>query len=493
MPTNRAITRALDIPEILLRIGSFIPLWDGRSFPDSSPYPTLEPKTLISCILVSKLWHQAFLPFLWCHYDSDYMQGLISEETLRQYGVLFRTMRVLDRDSLISLGCVVNLIELTIRQTRSGPPKGGPPGPLVRLNPQLQKLDWCGESPFRVLDVQDFNLLTNLRCLRLSYWKCTEGQLARLLRTLAGSLRELELGLMRIIPTEELNSTPQSSPLPSAIEAIDNHDEVRTEAGQQQTAGDDNWELPHLESIATWITSCVHFTDLIKRCPNLKTLTVSLHTSQDTPSLADGIRIYCPRLESLHFHNFMPSHPTDVLVRNCSTTGLRKLELDARGTEDDDLVSAILQHAATLEDLKVVRSCGEIDVPCYLRLLVGCEFLKVFSLLMGSGSTTLSHDFFETLKGQHWGCRRTLEQLEFGLEACSEVEEDPADIRMMQELSSITPVLGWYISQQEQEQEQEQEVDISSMSKTKLRQAFEMTQGLESLKTMILDDVEFRR
>ncbi|KAG0196192.1 hypothetical protein BGX33_001956, partial [Mortierella sp. NVP41] len=264
---------------------------------------------------------------------------------------------------------------------------------------------------------------------------------------------------------------------------VDNNGEDKemdgTGSGQQQTAGDDDWEMPHLESISSTLTLPLypHFANLVKRCPNLKMSSSTLDVHLDKTGLADSFKIYCPRLETLVLSSSLPSDHATVLIRNCSMAGLRELEVHIHGDGDeDDLVSAILQHAETLEALRIYRSQGDCDIPPYLRLLVGCKSLRAFSLFMHLEDAVL-------------GSRKTLEQVEFGSEFCCGGAENPSDVAMMQELSSTTPVMGWYGAQQEQEQD----AIVSDMNKTRLRHAFEMIQGMECLETMTLGEVEFRR
>ncbi|KAF9080607.1 hypothetical protein BGX23_001912 [Mortierella sp. AD031] len=215
-------------------------------------------------------------------------------------------------------------------------------------------------------------------------------------------------------------------------------------SGQQQTVGDDDWEMPYLESISSALTLPLypHFADLVKRCPNLKTFSSTLGVHLDKTGLADSLSTYCPRLETLVLSSSLPTDHATVLIRNCSMAGLRELEVHIHGDGDeDDLVSSILQYTETLEDLRIYRSRGDCEIPPYLRLLVGCKSLRAFSLSMRI--MKLSHEnLFEILKTQPWGSRKALELVDFGFEFCSGGAEDPNDAAMMQELSSSTPALG---------------------------------------------------
>ncbi|KAG0340472.1 hypothetical protein BG005_003188 [Podila minutissima] len=54
----------LDIPEILILVTSFVPVWDKSRYFKFSPQH-------LSCALVSKLWRQASLPHLWAVYTTE--------------------------------------------------------------------------------------------------------------------------------------------------------------------------------------------------------------------------------------------------------------------------------------------------------------------------------------------------------------------------------------------------------------------------------------
>ncbi|KAF9094318.1 hypothetical protein BGX27_001475 [Mortierella sp. AM989] len=70
-PPTRASINPLDIPEILHRIGQFLPLW---LFADQEYKPQFIPKTLIRCISVSRNWYNVMSPILWYLYDDTLMR-----------------------------------------------------------------------------------------------------------------------------------------------------------------------------------------------------------------------------------------------------------------------------------------------------------------------------------------------------------------------------------------------------------------------------------
>ncbi|KAF9079528.1 hypothetical protein BGX23_003819, partial [Mortierella sp. AD031] len=87
----------LEIPEILIRIGSFLPLWNDEVIIPPSQVPFFDPKTPLACVPVSKLWRQTLLPVLWYCYDCVHMHS-VPQDIVALYSLYFRVMRVFEED-----------------------------------------------------------------------------------------------------------------------------------------------------------------------------------------------------------------------------------------------------------------------------------------------------------------------------------------------------------------------------------------------------------
>ncbi|KAF9347481.1 hypothetical protein BGX26_001032 [Mortierella sp. AD094] len=75
-PPTTAPVNPLDIPEILHRIGQFLPLW---IYSDHGYKPQFVPKTLVRCASVSRHWHNVMSPILWYLYDDTLMNTVPRE------------------------------------------------------------------------------------------------------------------------------------------------------------------------------------------------------------------------------------------------------------------------------------------------------------------------------------------------------------------------------------------------------------------------------
>src|SRR5690348_5412983 len=106
----------LDIPEILTRIGLFLPLWvdskNNISSPTSERRTHFKPHTFLTCASVSKTWRQAFLPILWHRYDCILMKS-VPQETVAINSPHFRVLQIFNNDAT-AFQCV-DLVDLTIR------------------------------------------------------------------------------------------------------------------------------------------------------------------------------------------------------------------------------------------------------------------------------------------------------------------------------------------------------------------------------------------
>ncbi|KAG0195902.1 hypothetical protein BGX33_002387 [Mortierella sp. NVP41] len=102
-----------EIPEILIRIGSFLPLWNNDVLIAQSQDQRFDPKTLLVCVSVSRLWRQNLLPVLWYRYDCAHMHA-IPQDIVALYSPHFQVMKVFEEDNT-PFQCA-DLIRLTIER-----------------------------------------------------------------------------------------------------------------------------------------------------------------------------------------------------------------------------------------------------------------------------------------------------------------------------------------------------------------------------------------
>lgn len=502
-------TKPLEIPEILALVGSFLALWEC-AFPFLQGWRAYVflPKTICICLRVSKLWYKTLLPILWHGFWATLSMQRVPVAAVRRHShhlrILCLNHEAYFKFNLSQFNCT-NLTYLDIyvgedcrkeRRPRSqGRRERKQPAPrakvplldgkhFLRSNPLLKTLRWQGATvPALPLDPEDFVGLRYLEDLCLERWDCSDGRLMQVLRIVSGKLRKLTLGELYAV-------RPRDFPTPQQGEES---------CRGSKTGVDDAQEGLRLDKVEYLRWRCDkpgndYLPDLVKCCPNLRTFDIYVdHEVWDSARLADNFRTNCLNLGTLILSSAVQSHQAEALIRRCSSSGIRKLDIGFSGTEES-LVLAILQHAATLEDLCVDESYFRLRLTDYLdprlpvdslclRLLVGCTSLKRFSLKMGI-IRGIHQGVLNALQQQIWGCRG-LQVLEFqyGFTLWSQqlTETDK------QEMASLLFVMGWMEYRDLHLQERVFNLDI-------LEAAFGLVrrQGLELLDDLILDGVIFR-
>ncbi|KAF9906051.1 hypothetical protein EC991_001059 [Linnemannia zychae] len=336
---------------------------------------------------------------------------------------------------------------------------------LLRANPLIQKLHWSGtEDATLSLDPDDFAGLKTLQDLWLENWTCTEGRLLDVLETVSRTLKRLRLGRIRGIQQEnDRNGKDSGSDSTKDIMRLD-----RLE-----------WLRSHGEK-----ASVAFLAELVKHCPNLRTLELNVKEIWNFDGLASNLRTYCPLLDTLDISSPLRLLSFKTLLRNCSMAGLRTIRV-TDSCNEIELVSDILHHASTLEDLQINRSNMRMDGSHFLRPLTECTNLKRFSL--NSNFCWFTPDILDTLKQQRWGCRATLQELDLNFEFFGKYYKAmKADIQALEELLLK---FGW-----EKVRRRDREDELAHVAK--IQKAFELIQFQElesSLRVLILDDVAFRR
>ncbi|KAK3847616.1 MAG: hypothetical protein J3R72DRAFT_431771 [Linnemannia gamsii] len=511
---------ALEIPEILSLVGSFLPLWEHTS-PQYSENGTFvfNPNPLCTCLQVSKLWNRTLLPILWHGYWYESMIR-VPDEIIRRHSHLFMTLHLSEWAHLshdISLFNCTSLIDLSIftcddRRNKEGGVEGGGglrgskdsrkqrgvnilhAKRLLRSNPQLQGLSWRrfgGKG--KALDVEDFVTLSGLERLTLENWNSSGGQLGDVLRIAAGSLQEIKLDCIDGVLPEQL-----SAPVTSTL----TEEECGTVKGTGLVHGDGELVLAQLELLEVGEIGFSGGVDeflaeLVKRCPRLKTFrTFSLFKNFGVDHLATCLGNHCPNIESLELLGVLETYKVETLIRHCSPNQpqLRTLHIVIHNlTDGPGLVSVILQHATTLEDLWI-RSTHpkQMDGSHCLELLVGCARLSRFAYLT---EEALDLDFLEAMKQERWGCRGTLRELKFR-EGCKgfSTRQTNAERREVMSLLSKT---GWEEVRDDIEDDGEHSSgnDDSQNDPTMLRKVLELVrcQQLEALKVLIVGLQTFQR
>ncbi|KAF9080488.1 hypothetical protein BGX23_002089 [Mortierella sp. AD031] len=530
-------THPLEVPEILTRIGQYLPLWVEQDEPDLCDRDvSFKHQTLWSCMQVSKLWHQTLLPILWYSYDGLKMGGL-PQEVISRYSPYFKNFR--------SPGChagpflSTHLVELTIYIQMMDPPISlATQRDLVRTNTKLRYLEWHGPDVLTDLNVKDFVGLRGLQDLRLFHWNGSERRLAKVLRAVAGTLKALEVSRLQGVLPGEL-----SAPLKGHLDQLEDSN-LTSATGNDDYDGERGVVLPCLEKLKVIFDKNPDYVELATCCPNLEKLTVAGLGHGDTSRLARCLRDHCQKLTTLVLKDvLLPQEDAINLLCSCLAAQgpggegrLVKVHIDVYGLQND-LISAILMHASTLEKLTIASAAEDedgIDLDGVPRIMVGCERLKSLRFILDTMVPDV--EVLDIWRVQEWRCT-LLERLELefnhdefedmddGDGNCDENEarsgERDQDIEVQDEskeaegeesdrveqvkeggtrgvygsypriiISSEVAFMGWYRHPQESH---DFDKGTDQVEEPALRTLFEMAQGLPHLRTLVWNHVEYSR
>ncbi|KAG0211234.1 hypothetical protein BGX28_008301 [Mortierella sp. GBA30] len=179
----------LDLPEIITRIGQFLPLWSGEGF-----HREFDPKPILRCLLVSRSFRASLLPILWYLYDGYRMRN-VPPEILVKYSPYFRI--ITSTGPFKGPFCCRNLIELSTVYGQEWSRD------LLISNPGLKRLVWGGPFHRRIetleqqqeweLELRALMGLENLDEFRTSGFSLGEGIFVKVLRNNAARLSNLTL------------------------------------------------------------------------------------------------------------------------------------------------------------------------------------------------------------------------------------------------------------------------------------------------------------
>ncbi|KAG0098804.1 hypothetical protein BGZ93_010274 [Podila epicladia] len=211
METSETYTpNALEIPEVLLQIGRFLPFWKRAAYHLAQGW-VLDPSHWRACILVSWLWYKTLSPLIFHDMDDSSFQRIPMQVLLentrfvqRLHLRLFKPMQELPSSSatmsLMATGMTTanitteftQLRELELMQSEDWTSQ------LIRRNPSLEKLSWKGgdfhRDDYQRLDYDTLMRLHQLKTLKLDCWTITDaGEFLEILVNNRSTLRFLAL------------------------------------------------------------------------------------------------------------------------------------------------------------------------------------------------------------------------------------------------------------------------------------------------------------
>ncbi|KAG9072986.1 hypothetical protein KI688_000767 [Linnemannia hyalina] len=398
----------LAIPEILTRVGYFLPLWVPRSEHIPVFIPFLDkPRTFLNYMLVSKLWYQVMVPILWRTCLHARLTA-VPAATLERFLPHIRFLEAYASAPLVIIQCT-RLIELTIAMDllfgSSVVQTVNVYRGFVRANPGLRALSWDGMvyKAKSTLDPEDFTRLSRLESLTLLRWCGFAGDLARILKPVAGSLTTLKLHHLVGVSGADLIAMDQYG----SSEGIDRGS---NNSSSKLGVGVHGLKLPTtslcfpvLTSLSFEMSGGIRLDLLIRCCPNLESLDFYISEETDIDPIAQMIRSSCPKLRSLNARSEMsPVRGLSLMRDYPSTPGLQHLRLSL-GRYRCEIGLEILSLFNTLKSLDLsIRFCEGSTADLVLGLLRTCEGLELLEVAI---QTYMGRDILLDLAKHPWMCQ----------------------------------------------------------------------------------------
>ncbi|KAF9938440.1 hypothetical protein BGZ67_000163 [Mortierella alpina] len=316
IPPHRKLS-PLDLPEIITRIGQFLPLWSGEGFQRE-----FDPRPLLRCSLISRSFRDALLPTLWYLYDGYRMRN-IPQHILIKYSPYFRI--ITSTGPFKGPFRCRNLIELSTVYGQEWSRE------LLVSNPGLKRLVWGGPFHRRIetleqqqeweLELKALLGLENLDEFRTTGFSLGEGIFVKVLRNNAARLSNLALS---------------------------------TVAGVTSIKG---LELPHLTELHVTL-GCVEspaLVDLLRCCPRLQRLSLM-------GSMAKGSSSPPPAMQQQHhLANNNNNNTNTINLNNSVIVNERSL----RDHEITRLAQNIAECCPELSSIKFTTSSQSCLVPMH--------------------------------------------------------------------------------------------------------------------------------
>ncbi|KAF9415978.1 hypothetical protein BGZ94_010346 [Podila epigama] len=369
--------KVLQTPELVIRIGWFIPLWR---------YSRFCPKDLISCITVCQLWRDVLTPLLWMVYDDSIFRNLnISNATIHANKQHIRYMNHNEMGPPTTALQVTRLKGLSLVLTYACRPEVLD---LLVMNPALVSLEMTlrsSEKSGLVTITPALLKMTNLRCLSLFGNPYLEPDI---LRSILDSIQGLESLTLHIPTDTDLD-----------------FDDWRLYLGIKKLRFQFRPFRP------TWLFC------FLQHCPNVETLSITEDFRRDIglsrPNvllLSKILKQHCQKVKVVHYNecgisDALITPPTYCLSLIQATSNLVQLAMSM-----DDfptvLCDALLHASAYSLEVLFLKCRGSVTTETFVsagRILSSCPKLEHLQLVIQKYPECLE-EIEKALTAQPWIC-----------------------------------------------------------------------------------------
>ncbi|KAF8941647.1 hypothetical protein BGZ58_003677 [Dissophora ornata] len=441
--SHSATSKALQLPEILEAIARFIPLFDEPG--PLVEYYSFAPHKLLPCILVSRLWHRCFLPFLYhCYVDNHYTPPTSTSSSTLTSPV----DSTVDTIVPAHIAAFRKHAQLFRRFIAYGARRPGalpfnvdsPPNNLIVLHlygstemlanllvanqgnqGQLKDFRWTGQWRVTTIDTPYREALMNLprlETLFLEKWKCDNELLFGVLSKCQGTLRNLMLESIAGFDERLFLGTYKGNMVGNVASSECDHKGLDKKEGSpilQLT------NLKHLRMLLDWTQSpaAVYIPCM---CPALESLDLTVDEGKfDLTQLTTILRTHCPNLNTISYeegysmmyeHGYFPQPSIYAsLYKDCAmsrSAQLRNITVALPLGLDCHMLEALLTHSTTLEvlDLRCCydgRALAQASLDMSQMVLIFNRSPNLREVMLSDVNCAINS--FDDLLSQPWVCR----------------------------------------------------------------------------------------
>ncbi|KAF8983645.1 hypothetical protein BGZ52_000558 [Haplosporangium bisporale] len=367
-------TNPLELYEIVARIGRFIPVFSTEQ------YPKFTPKDLVAVTQVSRLWHKALSPLLWSFYSGTLhwnkpgppIDLIVKNSTHIRYFESYGVPPSLAADLQC---CRLTHLSMSGYYGSGDEIRHETMTNLIAMNrKRLKQLCWHGRYTPTTLDVGALTEppLQQLEMLSLSSWNVYNGRLAKVLDSVSGTLKHLNLNSMHGIRRGDF----------------------------------DNLTLPHVTDVVLGFGKdpMLGLEDVFRSVPNVQRITLHSGHHLDAKRIAQNIRECCPKVQEITIHSPIEDEDLADIIASCPPLTLIMARMHI-GLSDKVTQAILGRHTESLESLEVQTEWNSppANVSNLARVLHTCHRLK--SLHFQGMQEVTEDELSSELLARPWACQ----------------------------------------------------------------------------------------